>query len=468
MQASVSIEEKLFGQHESFLKYCQEAGKKVVDELDREDFIAYRSEYAVSRKQVEQIKALLNFQEKKHGEEISPPQNISDVPDDSLQNYFGIDDLSSYENILISEIDFNVRVQRCLKFNSYKTLADVLRVSQKDFFSLRNFGQGSFDNLISTLKKFFIPQKKVISGKTLRLANEELDEFLRNAALNHDPNIDLIISAFEKFSNFVTIKRAFRDLPEEFRDKRVRPFLLACGLEKKNLFVVLPENLTLEQIPEFIAENDFDFDSDVLKIFADELDFDVRLAAKQLLTNLFENERAFEIVRRRAGGATLEQVGKELDVTRERIRQIESKPARKFRHLKNGAKKIFYFIHALKDGDMLITLNDVKNFLDDKDAEMIWFFVIKALKDEENLGIKRFNYENGTEIFNYDKESNAFVFYHGIVIDEQSLIKNLPKIMNVSKTVTKSAMKFLINDSCATCKKFLTRRQLSANAHLTH
>ena len=144
-----------------------------------------------------------------------------------------------------------------------------------------------------------------------------------------------------------------------------------------------------------------------------------------------DNERDFDIVRRRAEGATLEQVGKEFGVTRERIRQIESKAARKFRNPISGLKKIFYFIHALKDGDMLLTLNDAKNFLDTSDAEMIWFFVVKALKDEENLGIKRFNYdkESDTEIFNYDKESNAFVFHHGIVIYEQSLIKNLPDIM---------------------------------------
>ena len=91
MQANVFIEEKLSGQHKSFLNYCQEAGKKVVDELDREDFIAYRSEYAVSREQVEQIKTLLNFQDKNPSEEISPPKNISVDQEDSLQNYFGID-----------------------------------------------------------------------------------------------------------------------------------------------------------------------------------------------------------------------------------------------------------------------------------------------------------------------------------------------------------------------------------------
>ena len=430
MQSNSLIEEKLIG-YPDFLRYCKEAGKQFVDELDREDFIAYRVEYSVSRERVEQIKKLLNFQEQKSAERISVPQDISNnlgVTEDSLDKFFNVDDLSPYENVLISELDFNVRVQNCLSYNGYRTLSELLKSSQQELSSLRNFGKGSFNNLISTLKKFLNPQRKEIPEETLRLANEELDEFLRNAALDHAPQIDLIIAAFEKFSDFVKIKSAFRNLPEEVKNKRVRPFLFACGLEKSGLFAVLPENLTLGQIPKFFAEKDFAFDFAALKKFADELGFDVRLAAKKLLTNLFENERGFEIVRRRAEGATLEQVGKEFGVTRERIRQIEAKPARKFRHPKNGAKKIFYFIHALTNADMILTLNDAKNFLDDKDAEMIWFFVIKALKDGENLGTKKFNYdkESDTEIFNYDKESNAFVFHHGAVLDEDMLIKNLP------------------------------------------
>lgn len=430
MQSNNLIEKKLLG-YEDFLKYCEESGKKFIDELDKEDFIAYRAEYSVSREQVEKIKNLLDFQEQKSSEEILPPQNTFDEQENSLQKYFQINNLTPYKNISIADLNFSARVRHCLKRSGYRTLADLLKSSQQEILCLRNFGKGSFDNLISTLKKFFTPQKKEILTKPLRLANEELDDFLRNAALNHDPQIDLIIAAFEKFCDSVTIKSTFRNLPEEFRDKRVRSFFLACGLKKNNFFVDLPDDLTLSELPEYLSENNFAFDVAELKKFVDELNFDVRVATKKMFTSLFENERGFEIVRRRAGGATLEQVGKEFGLTRERIRQIESKAARKFSHPKKGAKKIFYFIHALTDGKFFLTLDDAKNFLDDKDTEMIWFFVIKALKDEENRGTKRFNYdkESDTEIFNYDKESNAFVFHHGAVLDEESLIKNLPDIM---------------------------------------
>ena len=208
------IEEKLFG-YPDFIRYCKESGKRFVEELDREDFIAYRAEYSVSRERVDQIKSLLNFQEQKFTERISLPQDISanlGITKDSLNKFFNVDDLSPYENVLISELNFDVRVQHCLRRNGYRTLAELLKSSQQELSSLRNFGKGSFDNLISTLKNFFALQRKEITTKTLRLANEELDEFLRNAALNHAPQVDFIISAFEKFSDLVTIKSAFRNL----------------------------------------------------------------------------------------------------------------------------------------------------------------------------------------------------------------------------------------------------------------
>ena len=325
-------------------------------------------------------------------------------------------------------MDFNARVQNCLSSNGYRTLAELLKSSQQELSSLRNFGKGSFDNLISTLKNFFALQRKEITTETLRLANEELDEFLRNAALNHSPQIDLIIAAFEKFSDLVTIKSAFRNLPEEFRDKRAQPFLLACGLKKNNFFVDLPDDLTLAELPEYFAENAIDFDIDELKNFISALRFDVRACAKKIFASLFKNEREFNVVCRRAKGDTLEEIGKIFGVTRERVRQIEAKSVGRFNKYRSDAKKIFYFLHALTDGKSLLTLDDAKNFLDATDAEMLWFFVAKT-----NLS---------SSVFHFDEELNAIIFADENRLDENDLIKNLPDIMDeeiFEKTITNLA-----------------------------
>lgn len=61
--------------------------------MTKEDFIAYRAEYLVPRKQIEHIKKLLGFQEQKSAEGNSSPQETFDGFKDSIQNYFAIDDL---------------------------------------------------------------------------------------------------------------------------------------------------------------------------------------------------------------------------------------------------------------------------------------------------------------------------------------------------------------------------------------
>lgn len=513
MQANVFIEEKLSGQYKNFLKYCQEAGKRFVNELNREDFIAYRAEYSVPREEIKQIKNLLDFQEKNFGdsgekvplsqnifdnpegtlqdyfeivdlkpyrnilissleidsfvkcllslqgyktvdelliipledllrdfgqkflnnlletlknfcfvqekkpsEEISLSQSISDVAEDSLQKYFKVDNLAPYENILISELDFNVRVYNCLNSNGYKTLAELLKSSQQQLSGFRNFGQGSFNSLLATLRKFFDSQRKKIPAKTLHFVNEELDEFLREAALNHDPQVDLIISAFEKFSASLKTKVIFKSLPDELKNKKAKFLLYACGFDYVDFFDELPEDLTLAEFPEYLVENSLTFQADELKNFSNELNFNMRDYAQKIVPALFKNERELEIVCRRAEGATLEQVGKEFGVTRERVRQMESKPIVRFNNRRADWKKFFYFIHVLTDEKFLLTLDDMEKFMDAEDAKIIYFLAYKT--------------DLRSDIFHFDKERNAFVFNNGTAFDEAELVENLPDVMD--------------------------------------
>ena len=158
LQDNNLIEAKLLGQYKDFLNYCNESGKKFVDELDSEDFIAYRTEYSVPREQVEQLKNLLNFQEH------TSTEKISNEPEDSLQKYFSIDDIKPYENVLISKLDFNTRVQRCLKFNGYRTLTELLKSSQQELSSLRNFGKKK-----SLLNRYSLPIMNLMNFYVTRL-----------------------------------------------------------------------------------------------------------------------------------------------------------------------------------------------------------------------------------------------------------------------------------------------------------
>ena len=102
----------------------------------------------MSREEIEQLKKLLGFEKRNSSEKNSEP-NIS------LKRYFKIEDITPYQNISIEELNFNNRVMNCLKLNSYRTLEDILKTSEQTFINLRNFGLGSYKNLLETLKIFF-------------------------------------------------------------------------------------------------------------------------------------------------------------------------------------------------------------------------------------------------------------------------------------------------------------------------
>ena len=356
---------------------------------------------------------------KKNRKHVEKPQNASDaiaVPDDAIAKLFAVNDILLYENILITDISFNVRVQNCFRVNGYKTLAEILRTSRKKISKLKGLGKKSVDNVFKTLEKFFSSRRKRISLKAVRRIKAELGDFLCDAVSNHDPQVTSVIAALEKFSAFVTVKNLFRDLPEGVRNKRARLFLRACNLEYAAFFDTLPEELTIPELPKYLYENSSGFDSDTLKKFNAALRFDVRTCARKTVDSIFKDKRDFDIVCCRINGGTLKEIGKIFHVTRERVRQIESKAVKRLsRYNSINSKRIFSFIYALTDGKSFLTLEDMKNFMDDADAETLWYLAVKA--------------DLQSSLFRFDKELEIFVFADESILDKNELTKNLPDAM---------------------------------------
>ncbi len=328
-------------------------------------------------------------------EEISSPQNVSYELNNSLKNYFYIDDPAPYENILIAELGFNFRIQKCLTDNGYNNLADLLNASRKKLRSLKNFGRVSFKSLLETLSKFFDSRGEKVSVKTLQFTEEKLAAFKNPSA-----------PAIEKF---------FSELPDEIKNKKVRFYLPACDLTESNSFTALPEDLTVANFPAHFADNPSKFDAEELKIFAAAMYFDVKAFTKKFFADLFKSKREFDMIILRAEKSTLVSIGKNFGVTRERIRQVELKSIKKFLNKQNAVKKIICFMYALTDGKSFITPNDLKNFLDEKDAEILQFFAVKT------------NFQ--CDDFYFDNEINSFVFHNKNALENDDLIKNLPDVM---------------------------------------
>ena len=422
MTIKILIKEKLRGQYENFLKYCEETNKTFIEELNGEDFKTYSAKYSVPQDEVEQLKNTLNFKEIPASEKILPEKkSFQDFP---LRKIFKIDTSDGRGDTLIVDIDFSGRVKNLLAKINITTLNELADLSLTELSNAPGFGKSSVDNVIATLKKFAEAKKKKISVKTLNRAKEDLDEFLRNAALRHDPQIDLIIAAFENFSATWgkeislpdPLVQKIKALPAKLKNKKVRLFLPIYDFKHKEIFDELPDDLTLSVLPKWLAENSVTFDEAELVDFVDKINVNLQVLSKKIAAIPFKNRREIEIVRRRAKKITLEEIGKVFGITRERVRQIELESTDKFVRVHSDAKKLFYILHALTDGRVILTLDDIKKFLDESDAELIWFFAIKS-----NLS---------NEIFNYDKDRNAFVFYDGADFDETTLLKDLPSVMN--------------------------------------
>lgn len=412
MNTKRTIKEILNGNYEKFFCYCLDADKRFADELKPEDFVAYRAEYSVSREEIEEIKNLIY---------ASTSKNF-DASKTILKNYLKIEDFEPYKNIPLESLNFSNRAKNQLKINNFYTLGELLSCSVEDLFAIKKLGQGSLDNIFATLKKFFDSRKT-----KNKIARQNIDEFLLQAVSKGDPYVDVIIDSLEKFSVPIMKKIFLRDdipkkiftLPEKIKNKKLLPFVRAYNLSGGNLSENISSDLFVRDFPKYLENNFEVFEIEEIRNFIRRLKFDVNSAVRKIFSGIFKNEREFIIFHERSIGKTLQEIGSKFGVTRQRVRQIESGIVKKFldRHL-NEWEKIFVFLYALNGGENILTLNDTKNFLEEKFAEIIWY-----LTDKKNFS---------TKIFHYDKKLDALVFAQNSsikILNVADFINSLPDTM---------------------------------------
>lgn len=109
----------------------------------------------------------------------------------------------------------------------------------------------------------------------------------------------------------------------------------------EKIFRALPDDLTLARLPEFLRKNSFKFKDDELKIFAKEIRFNVKAAAKKIVVALSLERQELEIVRRLSEGVALKEIKKKFGITNKKISQIEMKLVGRFMSYHDDAKKFF-------------------------------------------------------------------------------------------------------------------------------
>lgn len=201
-------------------------------------------------------------------------------------------------------------------------------------------------------------------------------------------------------------------LPAEIKNTKIHMLLPIGNFKHEESFSSLPEDLILADLPKWLAKNPLPFDEAELLNLLDELPLDLKSYIKKIIHSSYSTVREFEIICWRAKNATLFETGKNLGLTRERVRQIEIKWFKKFLLKRSELKKIFYLLRAVVDKKIALNLNDVEKFIDPFDANIIWHLAPKV------------------DFFSFDKELNALIFYDDKNFDVAKLLKDIPESMD--------------------------------------
>jgi len=203
-----------------------------------------------------------------------------------------------------------------------------------------------------------------------------------------------------------------QSMPEEIKNVKVHLLLPIEKFKQEEIFGKLPENLILADLPKWLAKNSPPFDDRELLKFISELPLDLKSHIKEIIHSSYTTVREFEIICWRAKNATLFETGKNLGLTRERVRQIEIKWFEKLLLKRSELKNIFYLLRAVADKKFVLNLDDVKKIIDPFDANIIWFIAPKI------------------DSFSFDKEINALIFFDCKNFNVKDILKNIPESMD--------------------------------------
>lgn len=385
----------------------------------------------------------------------------------TISSYYSINtDLIGDEPI--ENFNFSVRTYNCLKKGNINTLLDLLNSDFNYLSNIKNMGVKSIDEIkkfteniskndtyyTENSTSYFVSDKirshskDIISGnfdfidesfnveETLILNNfiEAYSIIGTNLATvcKNEPNKILpIIDCLSRFSKKqIIIQKRITELsdilekiPKYRQQTKIKKlFPLYCHDHNKtsNFLNKLPyEDIRLSACinAEFI-ENDKDCYE--LKQFLNWCAYDIKNDFVNFMENkLFSKEKTRRILKKRALGYTLEKIGLEEGVTRERIRQIEAKARKTFEKWQMKENTLCK-ISIDRNNDEVLTTSEIQEYLE----------------EYTNVSLYLFRTVNNSNYL-YDRNLDIFVIGNlNIAENVQFYIDNLPDIFSKDKFIT--------------------------------
>lgn len=367
-----------------------------------------------------------------------------------------------YINTPVRSLPLSVRTINCFVNNGILTLESLLESTPQSLLNLKGFGRTCLEevenycskltdknidllpvsknniNCLSALRPYYesIALGDFSFADKLSLSDSENEALIQLEEafnlLGEDLSFDCIMSpekiapiinmlnAFEnEMQRYFVVGKLLEELPKGRKTNRALPYIIAFTMNdnERNTLLSLcgSENTT---IVEMATSSSFETDK-VYLLFVQFLKwckFDLHTEIEDLFANIYKNKRSRFVIQGRAKKQTLEQIGAELGITRERVRQIEAKTKRAFAHYCSRIR-IISKISAERNGDSVLTPLEVEEYCGQDVQELIFL-------------LSTYNNTNYT----YDRQLDLFVIGNNSIQDQVTqYVENLPDVVRADK-----------------------------------
>lgn len=261
------------------------------------------------------------------------------------KTFFG-NDGKEYLDVEIEKLCLSVRAYNCLKSDGIKYYSQLVDKLAEELLAIPNMGKKSLME-IEAKRASFQPELFLEDNSEVDLVQKDAKYRLFTAVIDlvrikpkdFFESFDVVYSSYMQGNEVDDIDDILLDkgfIKLYYKDAYVRAFMgqYILGLIKEHTYGC-DEDYLLNSMPDYIKslDNLYDLLNHLLDNKKIDLVFDDKFiaiydefhkGAKELL-----KDREYEVLIQRVQGKTLEEVGLELDVTRERIRQIEAKAIKK-------------------------------------------------------------------------------------------------------------------------------------------
>lgn len=370
---------------------------------------------------------------------IRIPWNEQEAKELTLGEKYGMNP-DDFADVEVLSIPFSVRVSNVLMRNGIKTIGLLLQKTEEQLQNLRNFGRTCTEEIDARLvalreekgprtRKFTLEECRLMAkGDFSFLVGEELsdsdNEFLARCietqevlgeelaltCLEEPENIIPILGMVREFSQRITwqqeLQSALNDVPAHRRSNQAIAYINTFTQHENQRAALLGLYPTPDApLSTIVNSNNLNpFSLSLAKRFLAWCRYDLREEIAQLFAGLYPKGRYRLIVQQRAQKKTLGQIGSQIGLTRERIRQIETKMQRAF-NARQGRIKIISKINADKNNASLVTPANIAEYCSEHLQELL--FLLRGCES------RNFTYDNDLDVFIIGSDSlheRAFAF----------------------------------------------------------